>query len=162
MKKVLITLLIVLGAVSCAWAERNQKVDSLVKEYRGNDGFDVISMGPLSLSLIKVVVAVGGDLDQEDRVALAGLNGIRKITIVDFEGAAHAVKEQFCSRMETILKGMELILEAKDQGSTMRIYGIDDGKKIRDCILYSSDGALICTRGSIDLENLGQLMEMAE
>ena len=35
-------------------------------------------------------------------------------------------------------------------------------KRLKDCILYSSDGTLLVTSGSIGLEQLGQLMEVAE
>ena len=52
--------------------------------------------------------------------------------------------------------------ESKDKEETFRIYGIDDGKDIRDCILYSSDGSLIVTKGRFSLDAIGKLMEMAE
>lgn len=162
MKKVLFTLLIALSAISCAWAGKASKVESLVKQYRGNDGFEVVSLGPVGLSLLKIVGVSSGELDAEDRAVLSAFNGIRRLTIVDFESLQADLKEQFRRKLETVLKGMELILEAKDGESSMRIYGVDDGNMIRDCILYSSEGAIICTRGRIETERLGELMEMAQ
>ena len=57
---------------------------------------------------------------------------------------------------------MELILEAKDDGETTRIYGIEKGNRLKDCILYCSDGTLLITSGSIGLDQLGELMETAK
>ncbi|MBR1569452.1 MAG: DUF4252 domain-containing protein [Bacteroidales bacterium] len=162
MKKALITLIMVLGTLGCAWAGKPAKVESLANKYKNAEGFEVVTLGRVGLSLIKIAAVSGGDLDEEDRAALSAFSGIRKITIVDFENTAAGVKERFCRELEKILQGMELILEAKDNGENLRIYGVDKGGTIRDCILYSGDGALICTRGSIDLEHLGKLMEMAE
>ena len=49
---------------------------------------------------------------------------------------------------------MELILEAKDDGDKLSIYGIDKGDEIRDCILWDPDGTIICVRGSVTLDKL--------
>ena len=49
---------------------------------------------------------------------------------------------------------MELILEAKDDGNRMSIYGIDEGGRVRDCVLYSPDSMLICVKGSLNVEQL--------
>ena len=159
MKKALLTLLIVFGTFGHAWAG---KVETLVNEYRGNDGFEVVSMGPIGMSLLRMAASLGGDLDQEERAALASFNGIRRITVVDFEGLESRLKKQFCKKMDSILKGMELIMEVKDKADVMRIYGMDEGETIRDCVLYSSDGTLICTRGRLSLDKIGELMQMAE
>ena len=53
-------------------------------------------------------------------------------------------------------------MEAKEDGETVRIYGIDDGNKLRDIILYSSDGSLISMSGSIGLEHVGELMKQTK
>jgi arginyl-tRNA synthetase len=162
MKKALFTLLIGLVTWGCAWAGKPTNVESLVRQYENNEGFEVISMGELGMSLIKMVAVLGGDLDEEDRAVLNSFNGLKKVMIVDFDNAEETVKEQFTSQLHTILDKMELILEAKDGGSVMRIYGVDEGDRIRDCVLYSGDGALIYTRGSIATDKLGDLMEMAQ
>lgn len=162
MKKVVLTLLVALCALSCAQAGNPSKVESLVNQYRKSEGFEVFSMGRLGLSLIKVAAVASGELDEEDRAVLAQFNGIRRITIVDFEGASAQVKSAFTGKLEKVLDKMELIMEAKDGGETMRIYGIDKGDKIRDCILYCNDGTLICTHGALDMDKLGELMQMAE
>lgn len=162
MKKVLATLLTALCVTSCVWAGTPSRVESLVKEYRQNDGFEVLSLGRFGLSLLKIAAAASGEMDEEDRAILAQFNNIKGITIVDFEDASEAVKADFAGKLEKMLGKMELILEAKDSGEAVRIYGVDNGNSIGDCILYSRNGALICTRGSIETDKLGELLEMAQ
>lgn len=122
----------------------------------------MVSMGRLGIKLLKGAVALSGDLDEEDRAALKAFSGIKRLIIMDFEEASAQNKADFNRKVEKILDGMELILEARDSGESLRIYGMEDGEDIRDCILYSSDGALIITQGRIGLAHLGELMEMAE
>ena len=81
---------------------------------------------------------------------------------MDFEDASEADKTRFCQNLDRILDKMELIMEAKDSTESVRIYGVDDGKRIKDVVLLSSDGDLISVSGSIDLDQLGSLMEIAK
>ena len=154
MKKLLITLTILLAG-TLAWAGNPAaKVQTLVNEFRHNEGFDGITLGPLGLSLVKTLALSDSDMDAEDREVLKAFTHIRRLSILDFEDARPDVKERFVSRVKKILEGMELILEAKDDGSRLSIYGIDNGKEIKDCILFDPSGTLICVRGSVTLEKL--------
>lgn len=154
MKKLLITLTI-LFAGTLAWAGNPAaKVQTLVNEFRHNEGFDGITLGPLGLSLVKTLALSDSDMDAEDREVLKAFTHIRRLSILDFEDARPDVKERFVSRVKKILEGMELILEAKDDGSRLTIYGIDNGKEIKDCILFDPSGTLICVRGSVTVEKL--------
>ncbi len=154
MKKLLITLTILLAG-TLAWAGNPAaKVQTLVNEFRHNEGFDGITLGPLGLSLVKTLALSDSDMDAEDREVLKAFTHIRRLSILDFEDARPDVKERFVSRVKKILEGMELILEAKDDGSRLSIYGIDNGKEIKDCILFDPSGTLICVRGSVTVEKL--------
>lgn len=154
MKKLLITLTILLAG-TLAWAGNPAaKVQTLVNEFRHNEGFDGITLGPLGLSLVKTLALSDSDMDAEDREVLKAFTHIRRLSILDFEDARPDVKERFVSRVKKILEGMELILEAKDDGSRLTIYGIDNGKEIKDCILFDPSGTLICVRGSVTVEKL--------
>lgn len=154
MKKLLITLTILLAG-TLAWAGNPAaKVQTLVNEFRHNEGFDGITLGPLGLSLVKTLALSDSDMDAEDREVLKAFTHIRRLSILDFEDARPDVKERFVSRVKKILESMELILEAKDDGSRLSIYGIDNGKEIKDCILFDPSGTLICVRGSVTVEKL--------
>lgn len=162
MKKALLTLALLAATLFTAWAGKPEKLERLAKQYKNEDGFEMVSMGRLGMSLFRGVVSLSGDLDDEDREALKLFTGLNKLIVIDFEDIPAAKKEAFAAKVERILSGMELILEAKDEGDFARIYGIDNGNKIRDCVLYSSDGTLIVTRGSLSLKNLRKLVEIAD
>lgn len=159
MKKLLLTFTLFLGpalfAVTMALAGNPAgKMQTLINEYRHHEGFDGISVGPLGVALLKTIALSDSDLDEEDRAVLRAFNKIKRVTILDFEDAEADVKARFVQKAKQILSGMELILEAKDDGDKLSIYGVDKGDEIRDCILWDPDGTIICVRGSVTLDKL--------
>jgi hypothetical protein len=160
MKKVVITLFIALAAGLSVWAAKPTKVRNLVNQYRNHEGFEVVSIGRLGTSLLKGVIMVSSDMDEDDRAMLKAFTDIKSLTIVDFEDAHPEVKERFTRKLDRLFDGMELILEANDDGEHVRIYGTDDGNRIKDCILYDCSGALIITEGGIDIDKVAKLMEL--
>ena len=162
MKKTLIIIAMVLGTVCCTWAGKPSEVSALARQYGSKDGFEVVSMGRVLISALGVAASMDKDLDAEDRAALNAFKGIKKLTVVDFEDASEADKNSFRGKLESILGNMELILEAKDSGDVVKIYGHDDGKNLRDIVIYCPGEALISVNGSIALENIGKLMEVTQ
>lgn len=156
MKKLLVTLTILLTG-TLLWAGVPAKVQTLMNEYKHHDGFDHVSIGPLGMTLMKGIVLSDKDLDAEDRAALGAFESIRRLTILDFEDAQADVKARFISKLQRILNGMDLILETKDSDSRLSIYGVDDGRTVRDCILFDPDGTLIVVRGKIGVDKLMEL-----
>ena len=69
MKKITITL-ILLFITALLWAGKPAKVQTLINQYRHNDGFESVSFGPLGLSLMRTFALSDSDLDEEDRAAL--------------------------------------------------------------------------------------------
>ena len=157
MKKILFTIIVALGAISSAAAFGPVRINTLVNEYKGTEGFDVVKIGPVGMGLLKIAATFSSDMDKEALTLLSSVKGLKGITIVDFEDARY--KEDFARKLEKALEGTELFMEAKDGSETMRIYGTDDGKYLSDCILYSSDGALIFARGKVDID---RIMELAK
>lgn len=162
MKKTLIIIAMVLGTVCCTWAGKPSEVSALARQYGSKDGFEVVSMGRVLISALGVAASMDKDLDAEDRAALNAFKGIKKLTVVDFEDASEADKTAFCAKLDSVLEKMELILEAKEDGDVVKIYGYDDGTSLHDIVIYCPDEAVICVNGSIALENIGKLMEVAQ
>lgn len=160
MKKVIIALIIALTAGMDMLAGNPARINQLVRQYKGQDGFEVVSIGPVGMKLLKGAVHLSGDLDDEDRAALKSFSGVEKLVIVDYEEANASVKAQFNKKVEKILNGMELLLEARDNGETVRIYGQEKDGRLKDCILYSSDGDLLYMKGSIDWSQLSDFKEL--
>lgn len=152
MKKLLI-LFTLSGLFTLSCSAGPGSVQTLINQYRHNEGFEHISMGPLALSLVKGAVLLDG-ADQEDLALLNAFRKIRKVSILSFEDASADVKERFVQHVRAFLDGMELILEAKDEGNHLSIYGVDEEGRIRDCVLFDPSGTLICVRGTLNLEQL--------
>ena len=161
MKKALLTVIIALAAGLSAWAGKPAKVYNLVNQSTHNEGFEVVSLGRLGTTLLKGVISLSAsEMDAEDKAALKVFTDIKRVVIVDFEDVQPSVKAHFSRKVEKILDDMELILEASEDGDRVRIYGVEDGSRVKDCILYSSDGALIITEGGIDFDKVARLMEL--
>ena len=151
MKKTLLTLLFALAVMGTALAAGPDKVQSLMSQYKNHDGFESVSVGPVGLFFIRTLSRFA-DIDKEDMEILKSFNSIKKLSILDFEDAPD--KEMFAKKVAKALKNMDLILEAKEDGDRLSIYGVDDGRKVKDCILFDPDGTLICVKGSLDLEKI--------
>ena len=163
MKKILITLMMLLSLGTVALAgEPNRQLRNLVSDYRGTQGFDVVDVGGLGLSLLKAAARTAAD-SPEDREALRLFNGLKRLTIVDFSEAEPEVKDKFLRKVNRILRSGEMLLEAKDGGETVRIYGTssDDGNLLEDIVLLADD-AIISVRGKIRADLIGELVNEAE
>ena len=163
MKKILITLamLLSLGTVALA-GDPHTQLRNLVSEYKGTQGFDVVDFGGLGLGLLKAAARTAAETP-EDREALKLFDGLKRLTIVDFEEAAPEVKEKFLRKVNRILNTGEMLLEAKDDGETVRVYGSSskDGKTLQDIALLADD-ALIFIRGSIKTDQIEALIDQAD
>lgn len=163
MKKILITLMMLLSLGTVALAgEPNRQLRNLVSDYRGTQGFDVVDLGGVSLSLLKAAAKTAAKTP-EDREALRLFNGLKRLTIVDFSEAEPEVKDKFLRKVNRILRSGEMLLEAKDGGETVRIYGTssDDGNLLEDVALLAGE-ALIFVRGSIRADQVAALMKQAD
>ena len=163
MKKILITLMMLLSLGTVALAgEPNRQLRNLVSDYRGTQGFDVVELGGVSLSLLKAAAKTAAKTP-EDREALRLFNGLKRLTIVDFSEAEPEVKDKFLRKVNRILRSGEMLLEAKDGGETVRIYGTssDDGNLLEDVALLAGE-ALIFVRGSIRADQVAALMKQAD
>lgn len=152
--------MLALTTVMGAWAGTPEKIGDIVKQYSHREGFEVMNLGRFLVGTLRAAALLDSDMDEEDRAALNAFSRVNRLVVVDFEDASEADKTSFRRKVEKVLDKMELIMEAKDSGETIRIYGIQDDNNLKDVILYSSDGTLLSVSGSIDLEHIGELMEM--
>ena len=163
MKKLLFTLmmLLTLGTVARA-GNQNTELRSLVSSYKGTEGFDVVDLGGVGLSLLKAAARTAAETPEE-REAMKLFNGLKRLTIVDFSEAAPEHREKFLRKAKRILNSREMLMEAKDDGETVRIYGTssEDGSLLQDIALLAGD-ALIFIRGTIRTDQVVSLIEQAD
>ena len=163
MKKILFTLVMLLGLGTAALAgEQNPQLRNLVSSYKGTEGFEIVDIGGIGLGLLKAAARNAAD-KPEDREALKLFDGLKRLTVVDFSDAPADMREKFLRKANRILNGCELLMEAKDNDETVRIYGTSskDGSVLEDIALLAGD-ALIFIRGTIRTEQITELMKQAD
>ena len=99
---------------------------------------------------------------EEDRQAMALFKGIKRLTVVDFSDASDHAREAFLRKANRILDQGEMLMEAKDGGETIRIYGSSskDENFLEDIVLLAED-TLIFVRGTIRIDQIEALMKQA-
>ena len=153
----------VLSLVPTAWAGNPAgKLRTLVNEFRNEPGFEMVDMGPIALGLIRAA-ARGEAKTEEDRKALQIFKDIKHLTVLDFSDAEAARKEKFLRKAKRVLADEEMLMEAKDGGETVRVYGLSNaaGDILEDIILLADD-SLISVRGKIRADLIGELVNQAE
>ena len=131
MKKIIsILLLAVMTAGTTIPAKTvtdTRKVDAkavidLIKEYKLQEGFEIVSVGGLGLGLVRMIAKASADCP-EDREMLEILDNLNRILVVEYEDAGQSGRDSFNRKMEDILEGREKIMEIKDEGETLNLYG---------------------------------------
>lgn len=166
MKKAIIMLAVLLVpvmsfAVAPGGKISKAKVSALASQYRGKQGVDVIEIGRLGTALLKGIAAMADGNDKDTREALTALKGIKGLTIISYEDAEAELKQKISGKVEKMLKNVDLLMEAKDEGETMRIYGSYSEKsgKVSDVALFSpTDGTFIFLVGSFNLDDISKAM----
>ena len=128
------------------------------------NNLDIVSIGSLGISVIKLGTRMSGEDAEEMRMARSLFKGIKKLMIVSYDECPVELRERFNRKVARTLNGCELLIEAKDEGEKVSIYGTTsrDGSKISDIVLVApEDGALMCFFGTIDAARLGELAASA-
>lgn len=139
------------------------RISSVISDYSGVDGFESVKLGTLGSMALKFAARSVLDTDDElirNFISLA--DGIRKISIIDYEDCDPEVRRQITGRLDRALSSTEVLMEAKDGGDAVKIYGSfnSDSGKVRDLVMYvPSDCTLVCLFGNIPLDALSKLAE---
>lgn len=171
MKKIIAMVMLVVmtvGAGISHAAAQKGRLDSsaimkLVDKYKGEDGFETVTFGNLAVGLAKMV-ANATVQTPEDKAALDMLSGIRKFVAVEYEDASASAKASFDKEISALLAGAEKIVEVKDGGDSVDIYGTlsEDGDKISDIIIHvPEESSVVCLFGTLDVKDLGTVMKTA-
>lgn len=143
------------GAITVKDRLRSAQVKSLVAECRNYEGAEVINAGRLITGAIKGAIRLAAVEDAGAREIAKLIGGVKSISILDFEDCSPGDKNAICSRIDRVFRGIEPLMEVRDDGDLLLIYGVVDeaATKLRDFIVYSpGDGNLICLFGSIDTD----------
>ncbi|NLZ19898.1 MAG: DUF4252 domain-containing protein [Bacteroidales bacterium] len=165
MKKFLLilTLLAPLAAIASEPAKNvsRSEIASIINEFRHCDGVEVVRLGRLATGALKGVIRTAGVTDPDTRKALEMIRGLRGLTVLEYEDAPSDIRYRLDRRIERALQKSELLMEAKEDDSLMRMFGtVDDTSgMVRDFVIHVPDsGTLVCLFGSMSLEVLREAM----
>ena len=99
---------------------------------------------------------------EEDRQALEVFRGLKRFTVVDFSEASEHAREAFLRKVNKILAHGDMLMEAKSDGETVRVYGgsTKDDTILEDITILAGD-VLFCIRGTIRTDQIEALMQQA-
>lgn len=167
MKKIIIVILALGAAMSICFADgrstNTQNIISTISEYKEESGVEVISIGKFGIGLAKFVADLSVETEEE-RAALALLNDINRVVVVDYEDASEASRHALTSKLSDLFSRSEKIMEVKDDEDTVNIYGtsVNGGESIDDLMFFiPADCTLICILGSISSERMADLIKIA-
>ena len=136
------------------------EVTSIISDFRHYEGVEVVNLGRLGTALARGVLRHVDDGDDDTRELRHALRGIKGVAIMSYEDASEEVRSKIERRLDHAMKGRELLLEAKDDGESVQIFGVMDDAHgtVRDFVMHvPSSGALICLFGSIPMEAVSKI-----
>lgn len=164
MKKFLLILVLLLPLTASAARPQkkvsSREVSSIVSEFRHFDGVEVVRLGWLGTALAKSVAVHVDDPDGDLREIRHALRGIKSVTVMGYGDAAPEVREQVNRRLSRLLDKREVLMEVKDDGDIVKIFGVMDDASglVRDIVFHSpSECALICMFGTLPLDVIGRI-----
>lgn len=167
MKKIILVILTIGAAMLTCFADgRNtntQNIISAISEHSHDSGFEVISIGKFGLGLAKIVANLSVETEEE-KAALALINDINKVVVVNYKDASETIRQTFSSKLSDLFSRSEKIMEVKDDEDTVNIYGtsVNGGESIDDLMFFiPADCTLICILGSISSERMADLIKIA-
>lgn len=165
MKKLLLLFALLLPlALNARPAGRNipkAELSAIISEFRHCDGMEVVRIGRLGTAAIKALIRATASKDPEAREALDLVRGVRKLTVLQYDDCAPEVREQLGRRLSRALEGSDLLMEARDNGSSMRIYGVVDDVTgdVSNFVLHApGECALIFIAGKVSADTLGKML----
>jgi len=166
MKKLFILLSIVLAVVSCRTDSNrevsipNDELNALIREYKDSADFNVIKLGSFSMSIAKSAVKIAASLDDDDiQTILSQMDGVKALTVVEYEDASRAKKAEFNFKLGALLPKEDLIMEVKDDDDIVRIYGAPSEQGIFDNLIVfcENDDVLVRIYGKISMQSIGKI-----
>jgi len=165
MKKFLLilTLLVPLAAFAAEPAKSVSRTEiaSIISEFRHYDGVEVVKLGRLMTGALKGVIRTAGVTDPDTRKALEMIQGLKGLTVLEYEDAPSDIRYRLDRRIEHALQRSELLMETKEDDTRMQMFGtVDDvSGMVRDFVIHVPDsGTLICLFGTMSLEVLREAM----
>lgn len=136
------------------------RLTSFIKDCRAYEDAEVFHMGGLATGALKGFISIAGADDPDIKEFRKVSRWVKGMSILEYEDCPASVREEITGKINRLLKGAELLMEASDNGERVCFYGTYDEKKeiVKDLILYSPDEcSLICFFGRIPMNSVYEL-----
>ena len=139
-----------------------QSGKSLYNKYSDSNGVSAVYISPAMFRMIGQLPNLDVEASNGEKVDIAPLirsfEGFYLLNVSDKAQAAELKQE-----VQTMIKAgrFEVLVEAKDSGSTMRIYTVGDDKIISSLVMLAQEGdsvQFICLEGTINRKDFENLM----
>ena len=139
-----------------------QSGKSLYNKYSDSNGVSAVYISPAMFRMIGQLPNMDVEASDGEKVDIAPLirsfEGFYLLDVSDKSQAASLRQE-----VQTMIKSgrFEVLMEAKDSGSTMRIYTVGDDKIISSLVMLAQKGdsvQFICLEGTINRKDFETLM----
>lgn len=150
MKKIYAIVVMLLMAVG-AYAQSGK---SIYNKYSDSKGVSAVYISPAMFRMIGQLPDLDVEAADGEKVDIAPLvrsfEGFYLLSVSDKSQAAELKQE-----VQSMIKSgsFEMLMEAKDSGSTMRIYTVGDAKTISSLVMLAQEGdsvQFICLEGSMN------------
>ena len=157
MKRILtVAALLLVTITSFAQTGRN-----IYEKYSDNDGVSAVYISPAMFRLIGKLPEIKADVE-DGTVDLAPV--VRTLTGMYILSSEHpAIRETLANDVKKFVssKKYELLMEAKDNGQTMKMYTVGDQKTVNSFVMYAIDQeetTFICIDGNINRQDLEKVL----
>ena len=139
-----------------------QEGKRLYNKYSDQEGVSAVYISPAMFKLIGQLPDLDVETSDGEKINVAPLvrsfDGFYLLSVSDKSKAAELKQEA-----QSMIKSgrFEMLMEAKDSGSTVRIYTVGDDKTISSLVLLAQEGdsvQFICLEGSINRKDFETLM----
>ena len=139
-----------------------QSGKSLYNKYSDSNGVSAVYISPAMFRMIGQLPNLDVEASDGEKVDVAPLirsfEGFYLLNVSDKAQAAELKQE-----VQTMIKAgrFEVLVEAKDSGSTMRIYTVGDDRVISSLVMLAQEGdsvQFICLEGTINRKDFENLM----
>lgn len=164
MKKVLLSILTLLTLLVPALAGGSvskSQLSAFISDCRRYDGVEVVRLGGLTAMALKATIRLAAADDPDARELVKVISNIKKVIVFDYDDCEPVVRNKINRKLDRILSGSDLLLETREDGQAMQIYGVIDERAgtVRDFVMHDASGSsLICFFGSISIDKLSRVL----
>ncbi len=128
-----------------------QTVNGLFNKFEDRPGAECTNMAPLLMGIIKTFAS--GKSEKGEMI-----KSIKSIKVLDLEDCTSEVKQEFAQEAQKLKpRGMELLMQVKDEGKNVCIWGKTKKETVRQLVVVT-DEELVNIKGKFNLDEIARII----